>query len=139
MKYWLKALGGGARGGKLRDDWKNERDGILLRYATFPQLPRMRTGDGIVYYAVGHRVVFAAGTATSLPFKDHEDASPWPFRVKVSLPLALDFVHDGEPLDNIGEKRALRRSIRQHSHIELSEDEYRSAIQALEARSSEVS
>jgi hypothetical protein len=134
MDYWLKAFGFGARRRRLRDDWKMERNGLLLEYATFPRLPRIRTGDGIVYYAAGHGVVFAAGTATSLPFLATDDDSAWPYRVRVSLQHALDFVHDGEPLENISTRRALQLSIRQQSHIRLDVEEYEAAIRALEGR-----
>jgi hypothetical protein len=46
----------------------------------------------------------------------------------------LEFIHDGEPLDNLSSTRSLRQSIRQHSHIRLTEEEYGDAIRALEAR-----
>src|SRR4051794_39263487 len=102
MDYWLKGLGGGAREQLLRDDWQNERAGLLLRSATFGRRPAMRTGDGIVYYAVGHRVIFAAGSVTSLPWKEEShDDTRWPWRVRVNLPLLVQFVHDGVPLDEL--------------------------------------
>ena len=63
MDYWLKMLGGGPREKLLRDDWTNERSGLLLHSATFTRRPGIRAGDGIVYCAVGHRRVFAAGYA----------------------------------------------------------------------------
>ena len=132
MDYWLKALGGGAREALLRDDWQNERGGLLLKTATFPQMPRMRPGDGIVYYAAGRRVVFAGGTITSAPWEDADDDSRWPFRVKVSLSVWVEFIHDGLPLEDISVGgRELRSSIRQHSHIRLSQSEYEAAMGGL--------
>jgi hypothetical protein len=117
----------------------NERGGLLLRYATFPHNPRIRTGDGIVYYAVGHGVIFAAGAATTLPFRAQDDETRWPFRVGVSLTETVEFVHDGEPLDSVSiDGRSLRQSIRQHSHIRLSEAEYEAAVQALRMRGSDA-
>src|SRR4051794_32303677 len=113
MDYWLKAFGFGAREHRLRDDWKKERDGLLLRHATFPwneakpREPRIRTGDGIVYYAAGRGVIFAAGVTTNLPFVNEEDDSAWRYWVAVSLTHALESVHDGEPVDNISTERSL--------------------------------
>jgi hypothetical protein len=136
MDYWLKGLGGGKREAWLRDDWQNERDGLLLRSATFGRRPSMRTGDGIVYYAVGHQVVFAAGTVESLPWKEESDGETrWPWRVRVKLPLMVDFVHDGVPLDDLNvDERFLRSSIKQHSHIRLSAAEYKAAVDLLSGK-----
>ena len=107
--YWFKTLGFRAREERLRDDWKNERGGLLLRFATFPKerRPRIETGDGIVYYAAGYGVIFAAGKTTSLPFLDMDDDSRWPYRVRVSLTHAL--VHPR------------RRAARQHQQRTLAE------------------
>ncbi len=135
MDYWLKAFGAGARGHQLRDDWKKERGGLLLETATFPKMPRMRPGDAIVYYGAGYGVAFAAGKIASIPWHESSDDSRWPFRVRVDLSLALEFIHDGVPLDEISvDGRNLRASIRQHSHIRLKEREYEAAIQDLRER-----
>jgi hypothetical protein len=133
MDYWLKMLGGGRREQLLRNDWMNERGGLLLGAATFPHRPGIRTGDGIVYYGAGHRVVFAAGYATSLPFlAESDDETRWPWRVKVSLRWTIEFIHDGVPLEHLNvSDRDLRNSIKQHSHIRLRPDEYEAAAKAL--------
>jgi hypothetical protein len=133
MDYWLKALGGGLREKLLRDDWMNERHGLLLHAATFSRRPGIRTGDGIVYYAAGHRVFFAAGHALSLPYLDEDDETRWPWRVNVKLRWTAEFVHDGIPIEHLNiDGRDLRDSIKQHSHIRLSEDEYAAAIKSLD-------
>jgi hypothetical protein len=126
-------LGGGARGTPLRDDWKHEGNGILLRAATFARKSGIRTGDGIAYCATGRRVVFAAGHATSLPYlAESPDETHWPWRVNVSLPWVTEFVYEGVPLEhlNVGE-RELARSIKQHSHIRLTKEEYEAAVRGL--------
>lgn len=133
MAYWLKMLGGGLRQQLLRDDWMNEKEGLLLRCATFARRPGIRTGDGIVYYAAGHRVFFAAGQATSLPYLDADDETRWPWRVNVTLPWRTEFVHDGVPMEHLNiDGRDLRDSIKQHSHIRLSESEYTEALRRLD-------
>ena len=133
MDYWLKALGAGRRGHQLRDDWKNEKDGLLLTAATFGRRPGIRTGDGIVYYGAGYRVVFAAGYATSLAFHaENQEDTRWPWRVKVSLPWITEFIHDGVPLDDLNvDGRYLSESIKQHSHIRLTQLEFEAAVLGL--------
>ena len=133
MDYWLKTLGGGGRGGLLRDDWQNESNGLLLRSATFPRRPSIRTGDGIVYYGAGYRVVFAAGHATGLPYQAESYAETnWPWRVNVSLPWTAEFIHDGVPLHNVSVgRRDLGVSLKRRSHIRLTQEEYEAAVQAL--------
>jgi hypothetical protein len=92
----------------------------------------MRPADAIVYYGAGYGVVFAAGKTTSIPWDEKSDDSPWPFRVRVDLSIALDFIHDCVPLDDMSvDGRNLRASVRQHSHIRLTEREYQAALKAL--------
>jgi len=95
----------------------------------------MKTGDGIVYYAAGFGLLFAAGTVASHPYFDPADGEEdWPWRVDVSLDeeSSLRFIHHGVSLDEASiDGRDLRRSIRQKSHIRLTENEYRAAIGAL--------
>ena len=94
--------------------------------ATFPRRPGIRPGDRLVYYAVGHGVVFGVYEAISLPFR--ADSSQWGWHVKVEPIIDLDFVHDGVPLEKLNVNgRDLRRSIRQHSAIRLKEAEAKAA------------
>jgi len=132
MGYWLKAFG--LPGSLLDDDWKNHKGGLLTRRATFPRRPGVRPGDRLVYYAVGYGVVFAVYEARSLPFHAEPD-DDWGWHVRVERVLDVDFVHDGVLLDdlNVG-GRDLRRSIRQHSAIRLSDSEGEAAAQELSAR-----
>ena len=134
MDYWLKTLGGGARGAQLRDDWKQEADGLLVSAATFPRRPSVRKGDGIVYYGAGYGVVFAAGYATSIPFTaESPSETKWPWRVKVALPWTEDFIHDGSPLEDLNVSgRDLAVSIKRRSHIRLTKDEFEAAVRALD-------
>lgn len=95
----------------------------------------MKTGDAIVYYAAGFRLLFAAGTVTSHPYFAPEDGEEdWPWRVDVALDedSSLRFIHHGVSLEEASvDGRDLGRSIRQKSHIRLAKNEYRAAIDAL--------
>jgi|GEM_PF-3379089 len=131
---WIKALGMGARGGQLRDDWGNERDGLFHRALTFARRPGLTKGDGVVLYAAGVGLVFAAGRVTSHAYLDATDTTAWPWRVNIKLDEAREFLHDGEPLEVLNvEERDLRKAIKRRSHIRLSYAEFDAAVRALRA------
>ena len=62
-EYWLKALGMGARGQQMPDDWRNIK--VLTEHATFRRNSSLKPGDRIVYYAAGKGLLFAEGEVTS--------------------------------------------------------------------------
>ncbi|MBW8058857.1 MAG: hypothetical protein FVQ78_00695 [Solirubrobacterales bacterium] len=131
---WIKSLGMGARGHQLRDDWGNERDGLLRRALTFARRPGLANGDGVVLYAAGVGLFFAVGKVTSHPYLDETDTTPWPWRVHIELDQSREFLHDGEPLELLNvEERDLRKVIKRRSHIRLSEAEFEAAVRALRA------
>ena len=135
MTYWLKALGMGARGEQMPDNWRNID--VLTRHATFKRQSSFKPGDKVVYYASGKGLVFAEGDVTSGPYYAREDGveSNWPWRVDVSIESSIDFIPRGVNLaDAAVDGRDLRRSIRQKSHIRLSEAEYRAAVDAIRSR-----
>lgn len=129
---WIKSLGMGARGHQLRDDWKNERGGLLVKALTFARRPGLAKGDGVVLYAAGTGLVFAVGSATSHPYLDESDTTNWPWRVNIKLDWAREFIHDGEPLEALNvDERDLRTAMKRRSHIRLSEAEFDAAVKAL--------
>jgi hypothetical protein len=134
MGYWLKAFG--LIQAPVDDDWKAHKNGLLTRTATFPRRSGVRPGDRLLYYAVGQRVVFGVYEATSLPFNAEPD-DPWGWHVKVAPIVDVDFVHDGVPLEALNvDGRDLRRSIRQHSAIRLTDLEGDAAFTQLTNRAS---
>jgi len=132
-KYWLKALGMSAVDKRLLDAWEDVEGGLLRDAATFGRRPSIASGDGIVYYAAGTGLIFAVGSATSYPYQaTQRETTAWPWQVKVHLDHARQFVHDGVPLTNLNAgERDLRVSMKRHSHIQLTEDEYRAAVHSL--------
>lgn len=135
QEYWLKAFGKGARVAQMRDDWRSITE--LTACATSRRRSSMKTGDRIVYYAAGSGVLFAAGTVTSRAYlkpRDSEDVWPWKVDVTLDDECSLDFIRHGVPLQTASvDGRDLGRSIRQKSHIRLTEKEHRAAIDALNA------
>lgn len=119
----------------MPDDWRTID--VLTRAATFARRPSLRPGDQIAYYASGKGIVFATGVVTSHPYEVHEDGteSNWPWRVNVQLERYVDFIHDGVALEDLSvANRNLRKSVRQQSHIRLSEDEFSVAETSLPKR-----
>jgi len=132
VKYWLKAFGSAAR--PLRDDWTLEANGILRSHATFALRPGLETGDRIVYYAAGARVVFAAGEVTSEPYLDRTHSRDWPWRIDVALDATKPFIHNGVRLANLNvpsSKNDVCVRIKRRSHVQLSQEEYAAAVAAL--------
>ncbi|HET7484312.1 MAG TPA: hypothetical protein VFJ64_02940 [Solirubrobacterales bacterium] len=131
--HWLKALGMGARGQQIPDDWSSVADGLFHNAITFAARPGLAKGDGVVLYAAGTGLIFAVGSVTSYPYLAEEDATTgWPWRVNVKLDHWRQFIHDGEPLSALSvEDRDLRKVIKRRSHIRLSDAEYAAATQAL--------
>ena len=128
-EFWLKALGTTAD--PMPDDWRSIT--VLTHSATFGRHPSVKAGDGIVYYATGKGLVFAAGLVTSYPYQaESPTETHWPWRVNVRLDHQKDFIHDGVPLEDlsVGE-RDLKVSMRRRSHIRLSQAEYDAAVGAL--------
>lgn len=130
--YWLKVVGGGLRGGPIPDDWRSWANGLMERASITSRRPSMKAGDGIAYYAAGHKLVFAAGQIVSHPYErsdSHEDAN-WPWRVDIRLdPNATKrFVHEGVRLEEIGVDP---KSVRQQSHIRITSHQYEKALQLL--------
>lgn len=129
---WIKSLGMGARGHQLRDDWGNERGGLLHQALTFARRPGLAKGDGVVLYAAGVGLIFAVGRVTSHPYRDEADTTDWPWRVNIELDQSREFLHDGEPLEVLNvDGRDLRNVIKRRSHVRLSDAEFQSAVRAL--------
>lgn len=131
--YWIKALGMGARERQLPDNWESVDNGLFRKALTSAVQPGMRPGHGIVYYASGTGLVFAAGEITSFPYRfDDPDQLDWPWRVNVALTAWRDFVHDGVPLEALNVAgRDLRQTIKRRSHIRLRSPEYAEATRRL--------
>ena len=45
--YWIKALGGGPRIGRIPDDWRDVDDALFERAVTFAQRSSIEPGDKI--------------------------------------------------------------------------------------------
>jgi hypothetical protein len=124
--FWLKAIGH-ARG-PLTDDWLTERPASLRRTG-FPRRPRMEPGDRCVYYASVWRVVFAVVEVTAEPEQTGRVGTDrWPWTVEVEPLLVIPRLDRAPPVEAIG---VPARSMSQQSHIRLSPEHFRRAVDVL--------
>jgi hypothetical protein len=134
MANWLKALGKGARGSRIPDDWRSVEEGLFEHTVTFAQRPNIVPDDRIVLYAAGWGAFFAAGTVESYPY-EHDDGGPWRWRIDYRPDQSVPALHNGIPLQTLNvDGRDLRVSMRRRSHIRLSDEEYAAALRALAQR-----
>jgi hypothetical protein len=130
QRYWLKSLGRSNEGQQLPDDWKSVADGLFLRAVTFPQKPNVLPGDGLILYASGTHMCFAAVEASSIPYR--RDNSEWPWQVDVTHLATRDTIHQGVPLNSLdvdGREHNVR--IRRRSHVNLTRREFDAGVLAL--------
>ena len=94
----------------------------------FPRRPRMEPGDRLVYYASVWRRVFAIVEVVAEPTDAYPVSERWPWTVDVEPLLVIPRLDDAPPVEAIG---VAARSMSQQSHIRLSEDHYRRAVEAI--------
>ena len=121
--YWLKAVGH-ARG-PLPERWLDERP-ELLRRTGFPRRPRIEPGDRLVLYASVWRRVFAICEATGEP--ERREHPRWPWIVPIEALLVVPALDAAPPVEAIG---VAARSMSQQSHIRITEEHYRRALEAI--------
>ena len=121
--YWLKAIGH-ARG-PLAEDWIEAR-AALLRSTGFPRRPRIEPGDRLVLYASVWRRVFALAQVVGEP--QQRDHPRWPWTVEIETLLLVPVLDAAPPVEAIG---VAARSMSQQSHIRITEDHYRRALEAI--------
>ena len=124
--HWLKALGH-ARG-RQRAAWIEDGGVARLTRTGFPRRPRMEPGDRLVYYASVWRRVFAVVEVVEAPVQGRAVSPRWPWTVEVEPLLLIPRLDDAPPVEAIG---VPARSMSQHSHIRLSPDAYRRAVEAI--------
>ena len=126
MANWLKLLGSGT--GRM-DEALVPR---VLRELRFPKRSRMAVGDKVALYALGHDRVFGIVEIFGRPY-EIKGPNIWD-RWQVETRPVLWMGYAAAPrLRDITADRNLQVSIREHSHIRLTDDEYRLAVDALRA------
>jgi hypothetical protein len=124
--HWLKALGHAQ--GPLPAAWLEDGAVRRLTRTGFPRRPRMEPGDRLVYYASVWRRVFAVVEVVAEPTDAHPISERWPWTVEVEPLLVIPRLDDAPPVEAIG---VPARSMSQQSHIRLSPEHYRRAVEAI--------
>jgi hypothetical protein len=125
---WLKAIG--AANWPAEEIWWDERErgaGV-----NFPFRPRsIEPDDLLVIYAAGTGNIVGVLRVTS-PWRWEGKEERWPWRMDTEIVVALP-LSEGKPLHGISDERQIAKSIRQKSHIKLSDKEAKAALAALGA------
>lgn len=88
----------------------------------------MEPGDRLVYYASVWRRVFAVVEVVAAPERRADAPARWPWSVAVEPLLVVPDLDVAPPVEAIG---VPARSMSQQSHIRLTEERYRAAVEAI--------
>ena len=135
-RFWLKMVG--AASDPLPDGWVEER-GDLLREIRFPKQPKdLRSGDHLVYYAAGHRRLFAVVRATqhgnNLAFEPGHGQSRWPYLLRVQCLQQIPAISDAPDWKLLGLPST---AVQQRTYRELTAEQYALACEAIREREPE--
>jgi hypothetical protein len=132
-QVWLKAIG--AQGWPVDEIWWDERN--RSQGVDFPYRPKsVKPGDLMVLYAAGLGVLIGVAEVAGAWYR--ADTHPrWPWRVDIKM-VASRPASQGIPLDILAGERPIGKSIRQRSHIRLSDDEAAKALEAFGVSASDL-
>jgi hypothetical protein len=147
MAAFLKSIGaagkmdveGEHRSLRLDDDWLTSPWGALqsrldlldrVWFATNKRPSGVRRGDKLVFYAAGWERFFGIGiVASDEPYEQTEPGEErWPWILDVKVPLVVPRLSLAPMLTQIG---VASTSVRQQSHIRLTDEQYTRALDSL--------
>ncbi len=127
VAVWLKAIG--AQGWPADEKWWNENN--RGQHIDFPYRPKsIRPGDLMVMYAAGTGKVVGIVRAAG-EYYEGGNQERWPYRIDTELVKAVP-ISQGVDLHGLSTERELGKSIRQKSHVRLSEAEAAAALAAFD-------
>ena len=135
MAWWIKVAGTGEsaytqeRWDERRARMAHDASGLSL----FPKRPRIRCGDRLVVYASGSAAEYGEGRFVAIeevvsPEPEPSGHERWRWRLETRLLAAVEDLARAPALREIG---VSPRSLRQHSHIRLSDEQGRRAARLL--------
>lgn len=125
---WLKMIG--AAGQTLENDWLQDRYDVArrIRFAKNKRPSGVSRGDKLVLYAAGWERIFAIAVVKSdHPLEDGVEER-WPWGLDVRIPIAVPRLDEAPSLGDLG---VASTSVRQQSHIKISDETYQRAIDLL--------
>jgi hypothetical protein len=132
MAWWVKVAGTG-ESAYTQERW-DERRARLLAEGTgpslFPKRPRIERGDRLVVYASGSASLYGEGRFVAVeevvsPEPEPSGHERWRWRLQTRLVAAVDDLAVAPALRDIG---VSPKSLRQHSHIRLSDEQGAEAL-----------
>ena len=127
MTWWVKVAGTG-ESPYTQERW-DERRARLRADGSGPSLfakrPRIRRGDHLVVYAAGSAALYGEGRFMAVEEVISDEPEPsgnerWRWRLQTRLVAAVDDLGRAPALREIG---VSPKSLRQHSHIRLTDDQ----------------
>lgn len=140
QQYFLKSVG--ATADKLDNEWMttvrgngSDRTDLLdrVRFAKNKRPSGVHAGDYLVFYAAGWERIFGiAHVVSEHPYELSESGEErWPWILDIETPLVVPRLTMAPHLSEI---HVANTSVRQQSHIRLTEEQYRLAVDALVRR-----
>lgn len=128
VSYWLKSIG--AADHTLEKNWLDDRYDLLdkIRFATNKRPSGVSRDDRLVLYAAGWECFYGIAIVESAEPREDLGEERWPWVLDVRVPLVVPRL-DLAP--RLSEMDVATTSVRQQSHIRLTEDQFESAVEAL--------
>jgi hypothetical protein len=133
MAWWVKVAGTG-EAAYTQERW-DERRARLGSHGSapslFPKRPRIARGDRLVVYAAGSAALYGEGRFVAIEEVVSHEPEPsgnerWRWRLDTRLVAAVDKLALAPALREIG---VSAKSLRQHSHIRLSDQQGHAALE----------
>jgi hypothetical protein len=142
MPWWVKVAGTG-EAAYTQERW-DERRARMRREGSgpslFPKRPRIERGDLLVVYASGSAALYGEGRFVAVEEVLSDEPEPsgherWRWRLHTRLVAAVDELAIAPALREIG---VSPKSLRQHSHIRLGEEQGERALVLIESVSRRI-
>jgi hypothetical protein len=132
MSWWLKVAGTG-RMAYSQERW-DERRAAGGGPSLFPKRPQIARGDRLVVYASGSAALYGEGRFVAVEEVLSDEPEPsgherWRWRLHTRLIAAVDLISHAPALREIG---VSPKSLRQHSHIRLTDQQGEAALRLIE-------
>jgi hypothetical protein len=130
LAQFLKMIGTATD--RLDNDWLFGRSDLLdhVRFSRTKRPSGVSRGDFLVYYAAGWERFFGIAIVTAQSAEEiiEPGEERWPWRLGVRVPLVVPRIELAPRLSELG---VANTSVRQQSHIVLTDEQYRMAFDAL--------
>jgi hypothetical protein len=136
MPWWVKVAGTG-EAAYTQERWDERRARLRAEGggpSLFPKRPRIERGDRLVVYASGSAALYGEGRFIAIEEVLSDEPEPsgherWRWRLQTRLVAAIDDLSHAPALREIG---VSPKSLRQHSHIRLTDEQGERALRLIE-------